>query len=78
MLIASTSISGLPRQLWPGEAEQAVLDFVPSAGPAREVADDDLQPDSICELRSSTFHSRPRALLDPPKVRGDRQLAASG
>jgi hypothetical protein len=50
MLIASTSISGLPRQLWPGEAEQAVLDFVPSAGPAREVADDDLQPDSICEL----------------------------
>jgi hypothetical protein len=32
------------------EAEQAVLGFVPSAGPAREVADDDLQPDSICEL----------------------------
>ena len=66
-MIVAWSISGLPRQLWLMIAEQAVLDSWSTsrrrAGRGRPRSQGRSGRRAFC---SSSFHSRPRALLEPP------------
>ena len=67
LMIVAWSISGLPRQLWLMIAEQAVLDSWSTsrrrAGRGRPRSQGRSGRRAFC---SSSFHSRPRALLEPP------------